>query len=445
MRKTILILILFVSVGARSQESKTHSFSLKEAITHALQHNYDAINAGRDIDKAKQKKWETTASGLPQINAGVDYINNFVLQKSLIPAEFFGGEPGTFTAVEFGTKHNMTAHATLSQLIFDGSYIVALRASKTYLEYYRNTKQKTDNDVRQAVIEAYGNVLLANESVVILERNKTTLDKTLSDTRETFKNGLIEEENVEQLQITQYTVNSSLNNARRMKEISLNFLKLQLGIPIDESLTLTDNLEDLTRNNLDMALTQSEFKIENNIDFQLMQNFNTQRKLELQLEKSKALPSLSANLNFGYNGFGNKFNFTSPHQEWFNYSNLGVSLNVPIFSSFARSARTQQAKIAYDQAKTQLEKTEQSLKLQYANARSQYEFSVEEFSNAKNNLELAERIERKQQTKFTEGLSSSFDFAEAQRQLYTAQQNYLQSMINVITRRSELERITTTN
>lgn len=443
--KLIVTFLLIVSSLQAQEQPQSYSFSLQQAIDHALQHNYSAINAGRDIDAAKQKKWETTASGLPQINAGVDYQYNFELQKSLVPAEFFGGNPGEFAEVAFGTKQNMTARATLSQLIFDGSYIVALQASKTYLKYYENAKQKSNTEIREMVINAYGNVLLAQESIAILENNKTTLSKTLGDTEETFKNGLIEEENVEQLQITLATINSNLNNTKRLLDVAQKMLKFTLGIDINADVTLTDKLDSLSVSNLDLVFGQGEFAVNNNIDYLIAKNFTEQRSLELKLQKSKALPSLSANVNFGYNAFNEQFEFFQKDQKWLNYSNVGVSLNIPIFSSFARSARTQQAKIALDQAKTQLTATEQQLKLQYEKAKSEFEFSVEEYATSKSNLNLAERIERKQQIKFTEGLSSSFDFSEAQRQLYTAQQNYLQSMVNIINKKATLEKIINKN
>ena len=179
MKKLFLIPLFIFALTAKSQEQqKNFNFSLEQAISHALINNYSAINAGRDIEASKEKKWETTAAGLPQINAGLDYTNNFVLQKSVVPAEFFGGEPGSYATVAFGTKHSMILRSTLSQLIFDGSYIVALQASKTYLKFYENAKQKTDVEIKEAVINAYGNVLLAEESIAILEKNKATLEKT---------------------------------------------------------------------------------------------------------------------------------------------------------------------------------------------------------------------------------------------------------------------------
>jgi outer membrane protein TolC len=82
------------------------------------------------------------------------------------------------------------------------------------------------------------------------------------------------------------------------------------------------------------------------------------------------------------------------------------------------------------------------LTLQFESAKSDYEFSIEQYATSKSNLKLAERIENKQQIKFKEGLSSSFEFTEAQRQLYTAQQNYLQAMIDVINKKTTLDKIT---
>lgn len=441
----LIAAVLMTSLATAQDDQATDSFSLKQAIEHALQYNYRVINASRDIQAAEKKKWETTAAGLPQIAANINYTNNFDLQQSLVPAEFFGGAPGEFIAVAFGTRHSVNAGATLNQLIFDGSYIVALQASKTYLQYYNNLKQKTDVEIREAVTNAYGNVLLAQESIEILEKNRQTLEKVLGDTRQTYENGLVEEENVEQLQITLNTVLNNLNNVRRLKDIAQNMLKLQLGIPIDQSITLTDELDQLTRDNMDLALTQSEFNMANNVDHKIVENLVEQRRLELMREKSKALPTLGAALNFGYLGFNNEFAFLERDQQWLKYSNMGVNLSIPIFSSLARSARTQQARIAFEQAKTQRTETEQMLMLQYQEAKSQYELSIEEYENWKQNLALAERIESKQSIKFREGLSTSFDFADAQRQLYSAQQQYLQSMIDVINRRAKLERIINPN
>jgi outer membrane protein TolC len=438
MKKTILLLIgILCSIHINAQESI--SLSLEQAIDYALKNSYASINATRDIDAAKLKKWETTTMGLPQISATIDYQNWIKQQVSLIPAEFFGGNAGEFAEVSFGTKHNMNATATLNQLIFDGSYLVGLQSAKTYLKISENAKEKTDLSIREAVINAYGNVLLSEESINIIEKNIATLQKNLDETLQIYKNGLAEEESVEQLQITLASIKSQLSKTKNLKNIAYKMLNITLGTDINTPIILTDNLNKLAEENLDLGLLSSDLSIENHIDFKIAKNNERANELLVKLEQSKALPSLSSFINFGYAGYGENFDFTKKEQKWFDSSLLGVSLNIPIFSSLARSSRTQQAKIELDKAKTNLTETAQKLKLQLESAKTEYNFSIEEFETSKQNLALAERIEKKQQIKFFEGLSTSFELSEAQRQLYTMQQNYLQNMLQLIANKAALD------
>lgn len=440
MRKTLISLLLILPWLASAQDTIPR-FSLNQAITYALEHNYSAINAERDIIDAQKQKWETIATGLPQISGAVSYQNQLKQPVSQIPAEFFGGEPGTYQEVIFGQAQSMSATATLRQQIFDGSYIVGVQATKTFLEYSQNNKEKTELDVRKSAVEAYGNVLLAQESVFISERNKATLEENLYETKRIYENGLGDEESVDQLQITLSTVDNQLKNARRMEEITLQMLNLVLGLPIDSPTVLTENLDDLTQSKIDLGLIDSEFNIENNVDYKMAINLNEQRFLELKLAKSRALPTLNAFVNYGGNSFSNNFNFLNSGQQWFGSSILGVDLNIPIFSSLGRSASTQRAKIALEKAKTQFTEAQAQIRLQLKSAKSDYILAIEQYGTSKDNLELAERIEKKNQIKYSEGLATSFELRQAQTQLYTSQQEYLQSMVDVINKKTELENI----
>jgi outer membrane protein TolC len=159
------------------------------------------------------------------------------------------------------------------------------------------------------------------------------------------------------------------------------------------------------------------------------------------LEKSKALPRLTAFLNGGYQSFGNEFTFFESGNSWNGFSTFGLNLSVPIFSSLGRSARTQQAKIDLEKAKESLVEIEQQLSLQIATAKSNYQFSIEDYEIKRENLRLAERIETKNETKFFEGIGTSFELRQAQTQLYTAQDEYLRSMLAVINNKTELETV----
>ena len=226
-----------------------------------------------------------------------------------------------------------------------------------------------------------------------------------------------------------------------MAEITLQMLNLVLGLPIETPTILTENLDDLTQKEIDFGLIDSEFNIENNVDYKMAANLNEQRFLELKLAKSRALPTLNAFINYGGNSFSNDFNFLDSGQQWFGSSILGVDLNIPIFSSLGRSASTQRAKIALEKAKTQFTEAQAQIRLQLESAKSDYILAIEQYGTSKENLELAERIENKNQVKYEEGLATSFELRQAQTQLYTSQQEYLQSMVDVINKKTALENI----
>src|SRR5690606_31866115 len=221
-----------------------------EAIAFAMENNYSSINAGRDIEDAQKQKWETIASGLPQVDGDVSYQNQLKQQVTLLPAEIVGGDPGTYIPVTFGQSQSAVASATLRQQIFDGSYIVGVQATKTFLEYSANNKEKTDLDVRKSVVQAYGNVLLAQETVAILEKNRETLEKNLAETQKIYDNGLGDEESVEQLQITFSSIENQLKNAERFEHITVQTLNLVMGREIDAPIQLVENLDQLLQENM---------------------------------------------------------------------------------------------------------------------------------------------------------------------------------------------------
>jgi len=439
MKKLLLIIISFTYFGQGFAQEKPLKFSLEEAVSYALKHSYSIRNAKLDIAAAKKKKWETTTIGLPQVSAKVDYQDFLKQIVTLIPAEFTGGAPGTFSEVTFGTKQNLNAAITVNQLLFDGSYLIGLQSAKVFLQISKLAEEKTELGIKEAVINAYGNVLLAEESVKILEKNKKLLEKNLKDTQAIVKNGLAEEQDAEQLQITLSTTKNQLNKTIRLRDISYKMLNITLGIDLYAKIELTDTLEKLAIKSTDLKLINKKFDLKNHIDFKIADNTKTSNKLLMKYEMSKALPTLSAFVNYSKFANSESFTFFSKDQKWFASSLFGLSLDVPIFSSFKRSARTQQAKIALEQSEINLKETSQKLKLQVATAKSDYQFSLDQYITSKNNLKLSERIEHKESIKFFEGVGSSFQLTTAQNQLYQKQQEYLQAILSIINNKVKLE------
>ena len=442
MKKIAIItcLILF-SFELQSQDS----FTLNQAIEFGLINNSISKNAVNDLKIANAKKWETIATGLPQINSFIEYNNNIKQPVSLVPAEFFGGNPGEFTELSFGTKQTIDGSVTLSQLLFDGSYSVGLASIKLYMDIAFKVKIKTDQEVKKSIISAYGNALVSQERVEILEKNLSNVKSNLDEIEKIYANGLTELENVEQLKITYGSIKNSLDYSAKLNKTSLNLLKLVIGYDIEKEIVLSNNLHDLTLKNILEKKSSENFEVEKNIDYQMALNNTKSQQTLLTLEKSKALPTLRAFIKGGYDGNNNSFKFFKPDQKWYGYSFAGVSMSVPIFSSFRKSAKTQQAKIEFEKSKIDLSESKKKIMIQFDNANSEYQYAVNSYNNAVENVKLAEKIERKNQIKFLEGLISGLELRQAQIQLYSIQNQLLQSMLEVINKKTNLEIMLTQN
>ena len=442
MKKTgLLIIIILLSNNLFGQ----NAFTLENAIDYALENNRLSKNATSDLEIANAKKWETIATGLPQINAFIDYNNNLKQPVSLVPAEFFGGNPGEFAELSFGTKQTIDGSVTLSQLLFDGSYMIGLASIKLYMDIAEKAKIKTDQEVKKATISAYGNALISQERVKILNKNLKNVKNNLDEIKKIYQNGFTELENVEQLTISYKSLKNSLDYAIKIEKTTLNLFKLIIGYDIEKEIALLDNLSGLTLKSFDLNKSSENFEIEKNIDYQLSLNNKKSQQTLLRLEQAKALPTLRAFIKGGYDGNNDSFKFFKPNQKWYGYSFVGVSMSVPIFSSLRKSAKTQQAKIEFEKSVIDYSESKKRILIELENAESEYQYALNSYNNAIENLKLAEKIERKNQIKFLEGLISGLELRQAQIQLYSIQNELLQSMLEVINKKTALEIMLTQN
>ena len=210
MKQKLWLFFLGVScLGLQAQE-KSLRLSLDEAIAYAIENSYNTKASKNGISSAKETVRETSATGLPQLNASFDYQN--FLKQPVSLADF--DDDGIDEQFVFGKKQNLSASVTLSQLIFDGSYLVALQASKAYLKISEQANEKTEILTREAVVNAYGTVLVAEKSLDILAGNVNILEKNLHDAQKIYENGFNEQEDVEQLEITLGTLKNQRNISR---------------------------------------------------------------------------------------------------------------------------------------------------------------------------------------------------------------------------------------
>ena len=462
MKNIYLLIMLSYSLGY-SQTEKLN-FSLQEAINYAQINNTSLKSADLQIKAAEAIKWETISTGLPKINASINYSNWIKQQVSLIPASSFDNTQSIIDVVnnyfnvdqtnnnidqaegliplKFGTKQSVDGNISLTQLVFDGSYFVGLKSVQIYVDIEEGVRNKTSIELRKSTIESYGNVLLAKESIRIINRNIKIVENTLNEVIKIYENGLTEEENVEQLQITLSALQSNLKNGLLQQKLASQLLNLILGLEINQEINLTENFEQLIDKNIDLSMISKNSDIKKSADYIIKDNDKISKELLVFYEKTKLLPTLNAFINAGYSGYSDSFNFTDKSQKWYGSTIFGLKMDIPILSSGEQLSKITRAKIELEKSILQLDELEKKLNIEVNLAKGNYQFAIEDYYNKKRNLELAERIERKNQIKFNEGIASSFDLRDAQTQLYKSQQSYLLSMLKIINSKATLESLT---
>ncbi len=436
MRK--LLLILFISNICYSQ-SEVVSLSIEDAVKYGIENNRNLKNAEREIQMAYQERWKTIAIGLPNVSLDLNYLNNLELPTSLIPAEFFGGNKGDFSEIQFGTEQTAIGSVRMEQLLFDGSWLVGLEYSKIFLATSENFYEKTLMEVREGIVKLYSLVATLNEGISLLENNLENFKKDLNEVNELYKNGFQEKENVEQIRITLAQAELSLLQAIKTRDNQINLLKLVLGININDELVLVTSLDDFIGNNVVFGNSFEDFDKDKNVDIKISQNMFDTKRIEYKLEKSKQLPKISGFVSGTYTGYNNEFNFTDKSQSWFGSSVVGVNLEIPLFNANRMNVSSQKAKIAMEQARANLEEQEEKTQAEVIQKLNDYQLANKSLSVNEQNMNLAISIEDKNSIKFFEGLVSSFELRQAQIQLLDSQQKYLNSVIELISIKTELE------
>lgn len=426
MKNRFIIMLSMLGVFSFAQEEMR--FSLEEAIQHTLSHNFDMLKADLEIEKAERKVWETTATGLPHIDGAIDYQNNIQMQKIFLMDTVF----------QAGQKQNISPSIQINQLIFSGSYIVGLQSAKAYKEISGLAKEKTKAQLTEAVINAYAAVAIADENLAILEKNIKSSEKNLNDITEIYKAGFTEEQNVDQIIYTFKQLLASKNFAQRQRQSALNSLKFIMGVDQDTHLVLTNNLDDLMVDHLALLRDDLKAEIDKHIDYKIANHQVLTNELQVKYQKTMALPSLSTYLSHSENWSTNEAALFKDFGNHFASTIWGLKLNVPIFSSFERRAKTQQAQIDLEMAEVERKKTEQKLIQDVRNAEVAYDNAIESYYTSKELVNLSSKILEKEQIKFNEGISSSMDLTNAEEQLFRAQNQYIQAAFDVMQSKTAL-------
>jgi outer membrane protein len=433
-----------------AQTGVKKSFTMKQAMDYAAANSYKTKSTSMDFKSAVAQRKGYIAIGLPQVNASASYqyylniptmlfpnfltpmVDGTLLAHGLItPAEMLPASDSKFP-VQFGTKNNFTASASASQLIFDGSFIVGLKAARLLVDMNRNSWDKSINDTKATVAQAYYMVLIASENQRILDSTYLNLNDILTQTKAIQANGFIDETDIEQIALNVSNLKTKLEFNRQNISLFTDLLKFQMGIDLDSSINLSDKLSTIIDQAVATNLIDKNFDVSNSIDYRFLKSAEVLQAQSVKVDQAKYYPSMNLIFNVQENAQRDKFDFFKKNGDWFNTTLVGVNLSIPIWSSGIRHYKIQQDKFGLLKQQIITRQAEEGLKIDVQNGKQTLKMNTDQLYTDRKNMELANKIYNKTQAKFKEGLASAMDLNQAYLQLLTQESYYIGTMMQLL-------------
>ncbi|OKS86642.1 TolC family protein [Mucilaginibacter polytrichastri] len=433
----ITTLSSYAQQGPASSPS-SYSFTLADCIKYAYEHQDSVVNARLDVKSAEYKVKETTGIGLPQINGSASFQDYLKIPTTLIPGAFIG-QPGTYIPLKFGVKYQSNFGVDASQILFDGSYLVGLKASKTYKELSQRNVTRSLIEANVQVTKAYYQVLVSDETVRLLDANLKQIKEQYDQTIAQNKQGFVEKIDVDRLSVQYNDLVTTRANTLRLLVLNVQMLKFQMGMPIETELDLKDKLEDVKLDeSVAMVATTDTTAYHKRIEYSLYETQLKLNQLDLKRQKSQFLPTLSATANYTSSYQNNAF--STLYSSQFPSSYIGLNLKVPIFNGFQRTNQVKQAEISVQKTRNDMENVKNGLNLQTNAARINYINGLQTLNNQKRNREVANEVLRVSRIKYQQGVGSSIEVTQAETALVVADNNYIQGLYDALISKVDLDR-----
>jgi outer membrane protein TolC len=428
-KEWMFLLSLAVSISSSAQDSAVHRFSLQQAVDYGMKNNIQVKNALLEVQIQQQTNKDITSAAYPSVNGSFSFVDNTNLPVSLVPASFFGGPPGTFQKFPFGVKYNVTTGISLDQLLFDGQVFVGLQARKTSIDFQLKNADVTSELIKANIYKIYYQLVVSKTQISLLDANISRLEKLLHDTREIYKNGFAEKLDVDKVSVQLANLQSEKVKAVNQVNNGYLGLKLLMGMPLKDSLVLTDELsyEKISEGLIDA----SAFKYSDRKEYQYAELGIKLNQYNIRRYKLSMIPTVSLNAYFNKNAQRTKFDFFSGG-DWFSISAITLHINVPIFHGFSTRAKIENAKLELQKSMNQREQLQLSIDNDVETARNNFHSAITTLDFQKKNMELAEAVYNQTKKKYESGTGSNLEINAAETDLKSAQTNYITALYDII-------------
>lgn len=442
MNSKIISLLAFLGFAGFSMAQS--SVSLDEAISYGKTHNAAYLNAGHDVAIAQETVNQTLALGLPQISASGNYQQYLTVPGSWIKNSF-STQPGApeYIFLQFQQAYTSSANVSVNQLIFDGTYFVGLKASKEFVNLSQIQENLSEQSLKSAITKAYILVGSLQKNQEFLLANKAIVNQSLQEMRALNKEGFTESLDVQRLELNYRNIVLQEEKLNMAIAMALNALKLQMGYPMNEALSISQNLEELNASMSSVDAELNNFNPNTRLEYQLLNQGIVLNEMDKKRYQMGYIPQLVGFYQHQETTQRPEFNFfqsnLTPNNNWVPSNAIGLSMRLTLFDGLKTPAKLREIDHKIEKGQNDLSQFENAAWLQYQNAKRGYELNLTQAEIQKESLDLAQDIYNKSLLKFKEGVGSSLEVTQAETELKAAQNNYLNAIYDLVLSKVDLK------
>ncbi len=415
-------------VSAIAQSPGLHNFSVQQCIDYAVKNNVQVKNALLAVKMQQQQNRDITSAALPNLSGSFGVTDYLKIPTTLIPAQFFGGPAGTYEPVQFGTKYNSSANLQLQQLLFDGQVFVGLQARAASMEFQEKNVEVTQEVIKANVYKIYYQLAVSKTQINLLDANIERLKKLQHEVTVMYNNGFSEKLDIDKINVQIANLETQKQKALNSIQIGYLGLKTLMGMPIKDSLTLTD---EISYDNIKTGLADTGYQYTDRKEFQYLNIAKKLNEYNIKRYKLSYYPSIAFTSVFSKQAFRSQFDIFGKG-DWFTTSFVGLNISVPIFDGFSKDSKIKQAKISLLQTNNQLDNLKLTIDNEVQQAKLNFETAINTLNFQKKNMDLAESVYNQTKRKLETGTGSNIEITTAQTDLITAQTNYIGAMYDAV-------------
>jgi outer membrane protein TolC len=428
MSHTIPIKLFFVLLfGFLSSEAFSQIYSLQQLLQISDTANPSVRNARLDIEINGKQKNAYLAARFPKVTATGDYRYNALIPGQVVPAAFFGGQPGTYSTVKFGVPYNLGNTIQLTQIIYNTQLDYGLAVLDINKKIVDLQLKLTQDEIKYQIASAYFNLQALNKQKAFIDSNIQNLDKLILNMNAMVKQGLLTPLEIDKLTLNKLSLQNAIQNIESSKVQVEDALCILTGIPVQNRISiLSDELIEKTilvdtttvyRPQLDLLDAQKQMNLEEN-----------------KGNKMAYLPNLSfyAAYNYTYN-LKPEDNFRTGIESAF----IGLRLDWTLFDGLEKHYKQKMNILNREKLENQELYLKQQLDQSTLNARREIDNQSNALRLNKDQLELSQKVYRQTENLFKQGTISTNDLIQADNGVQQAQSNLISTYVKL--RQAEIQ------